>query len=75
MYLIDTHVLLWLLSDQDKLSATAKIILQEEELFISMASLSCCDSLVKTTAPAPSNIFPRRVPSCLPLLRSFTDVL
>ena len=38
MYLIDTHVLLWLLSDQDKLSATAKIILQEEELFISMAS-------------------------------------
>ncbi len=39
MYLIDTHVLLWLLSDQDKLSATAKIILQEEELFISMASL------------------------------------
>ena len=39
MYLIDTHVLLWLLSDQDKLSATAKIILQKEELFISMASL------------------------------------
>ena len=39
MYLIDTHVLLWLLSDQDKLSATAKKILQEEELFISMASL------------------------------------
>ena len=33
MYLIDTHVLLWLLSYQDKLSATAKIILQKEELF------------------------------------------
>ncbi len=39
MYIIDTHVLLWLLSEPDKLSATAKRILQEDDLYISMASL------------------------------------
>lgn len=39
MHIIDTHILLWLLSEPEKLSATAKKILQEDELFISMASL------------------------------------
>ena len=39
MYIIDTHILLWLLSEPDKLSAKAKKILQEEDLYISMASL------------------------------------
>ena len=39
MYLIDTHILLWLLSEPEKLTATAKKILQEDELYISMASL------------------------------------
>ena len=39
MYLIDTHVLLWLLSEPEKLSSNAKKILQEDELCISMASL------------------------------------
>ena len=39
MYIIDTHILLWLLSEPDKLSATAKRILQEDDLYISMASL------------------------------------
>ena len=39
MFLIDTHVLLWLLSETDKLSTTAKRILQEENLCVSMASL------------------------------------
>ena len=39
MHIIDTHILLWLLSAPEKLSATAKKILQEDELFISMASL------------------------------------
>ena len=36
MYLIDTHILLWLLSEPEKLTATAKKILQEDELYISM---------------------------------------
>ena len=39
MYLIDTHILLWLLSEPEKLSPKVKKILQEEELYISMASL------------------------------------
>ena len=39
MHIIDTHILQWLLSEPEKLSATAKKILQEDELFISMASL------------------------------------
>ncbi|MBR4825252.1 MAG: type II toxin-antitoxin system VapC family toxin [Spirochaetaceae bacterium] len=39
MYLIDTHVLLWLLSEPERLSSNAKKILQEDELCISMASL------------------------------------
>ena len=39
MYIIDTHILLWLLSEPEKLTATVKKILQEDELYISMASL------------------------------------
>ena len=39
MYIIDTHILLWLLSEPNKLSITAKKILQEDDLYISMASL------------------------------------
>jgi len=39
MHIIDTHILLWLLSEPEKLTATAKKILQEDELYISMASL------------------------------------
>ncbi|MBP3709438.1 MAG: type II toxin-antitoxin system VapC family toxin [Treponema sp.] len=40
MYLIDTHILLWLLSEPEKLSATATKILQEDDsLYVSMASL------------------------------------
>ena len=39
MHIIDTHILLWLLSEPEKLTATAKTILQEDELYISMASL------------------------------------
>lgn len=39
MHIIDTHILLWLLSDPEKLSMTAKKILQEDDLYISMASL------------------------------------
>ena len=39
MHLIDTHVLLWLLSEPDKLSAAAKKIVQEDDLCVSMASL------------------------------------
>ena len=39
MHLIDTHILLWLLSEPKKLSATACKILQEDDLFISIASL------------------------------------
>ena len=38
MYIIDTHVLLWLLSDPDKLSLIARQVLQRERLFVSMAS-------------------------------------
>ena len=39
MYIIDTHILLWLLSDPGKLPETAKKIVQEDNLCISMASL------------------------------------
>ena len=39
MHIIDTHILLWLLSEPEKLTATAKKILREDELYISMASL------------------------------------
>lgn len=39
MHIIDTHILLWMLSEPEKLSATAKKILQEDSLYISMASL------------------------------------
>lgn len=39
MYIIDTHILLWLLSEPEKLTDIAKKILQEDELYISMASL------------------------------------
>ena len=39
MHIIDTHILLWLLAEPEKLTATAKTILQEDELYISMASL------------------------------------
>ena len=39
IHIIDTHILLWMLSEPEKLSATAKRILQEDELYISMASL------------------------------------
>lgn len=39
MYIIDTHILLWFLSEPEKLSATAKKILLEDDLYISMASL------------------------------------
>ena len=38
MHIIDTHILLWLLSEPEKLTETAKTILQEDELYISMAS-------------------------------------
>ena len=39
MYIIDTHILLWLLSEPEKLSEIAKKILLEDDLYISMASL------------------------------------
>lgn len=39
MYLIDTHVLLWLLSEPDKLSTAAKKIVQGDDLCVSMVSL------------------------------------
>ena len=39
MHIIDTHILLWLLSEPEKLSAQAKRILQEDDLCVSMASL------------------------------------
>ena len=40
MYLIDTHILLWLLSEPQKLSVRATEILEKDEnLFISIASL------------------------------------
>ena len=39
MYLIDSHVLLWLLENSPKLSTTAKDIIQNQDLAISIASL------------------------------------
>ena len=40
MYIIDTHILLWLLSEPEKLSPKAVQILQEDDdLYISMASI------------------------------------
>lgn len=40
MHIIDTHILLWLLADPEKLSHTAKTILEDDSsLYISMASL------------------------------------
>ena len=39
MHIIDTHILLWMLSEPEKLSANAKKILQEDDLYLSMASL------------------------------------
>lgn len=39
MHIIDTHILLWLLSEPEKLSEQAKKILQEDDLCVSMASL------------------------------------
>ena len=39
MYIIDTHILLWLLSEPEKLSEAARKIVQEADLCVSMASL------------------------------------
>ena len=39
MYLIDSHVLLWLLENSPQLSTTAKDIIQNQDLAISIASL------------------------------------
>ena len=39
MHIIDTHILLWLLSEPEKLSVQARRILQEDDLCVSMASL------------------------------------
>ena len=40
MHIIDTHILLWLLSEPEKLSDTARRILENDtSLYISMASL------------------------------------
>jgi len=39
MYLIDTHILLWLLSQRDKLSAASRQLLLDSRLFVSVASL------------------------------------
>ena len=39
MHIIDTHILLWMLSEPEKLSANARKILQADSLYLSMASL------------------------------------
>lgn len=39
MYLIDTHILLWFLYDDDRLSDKSKAIISDNEVSISIASL------------------------------------
>ena len=39
MYLIDTHILLWSLYDSSLLSENTKKVLEEEECYVSIASL------------------------------------